>query len=64
MRMLLHVVPGPISFIYLKTVEGVLYNTFQITCQQHCLLEDDNHWHQFFEMLLCLMLQKGYATYL
>lgn len=44
LRMLLHVVKGPTSFAHLRTVEGVLYDTYQRACKTMGLLEDDSHW--------------------
>ncbi|XP_050056156.1 uncharacterized protein LOC126549818 [Aphis gossypii] len=45
LRMLLHKIRGPTSFSDLKTVNGILYNTFQSACNVLRLLEDDNHWN-------------------
>ncbi|XP_039287896.1 ATP-dependent DNA helicase pif1-like [Nilaparvata lugens] len=44
--MLLHVVHGPTSFSDLKTVDGVLYPSFQLACKTRGLLEDDKQWVQ------------------
>ncbi|XP_059221065.1 uncharacterized protein LOC131995857 [Stomoxys calcitrans] len=44
LRMLLHVVKGPTSFAHLRTVQGVIYNTYQMACKAMGLLEDDSHW--------------------
>ncbi|XP_060846341.1 uncharacterized protein LOC132926006 [Rhopalosiphum padi] len=41
LRMLLHVIKGPISFASLRTVQGVTYDTFQEACKAMGLLEDD-----------------------
>lgn len=43
--MLLHEIRGPTSFSDLKTVNGILHNTFQSACNVLGLLEDDNHWN-------------------
>jgi hypothetical protein len=43
-RMLLYVVTCPTSFEYLRTYEGVLYNTFQEACTARGLLETDDEW--------------------
>lgn len=42
--MLLHHVRGPTSFDYLKTVDGVLKETYQAACRDRGLLENDEHW--------------------
>ncbi|GBP36901.1 hypothetical protein EVAR_23203_1 [Eumeta japonica] len=44
LRMLLHHVRGPTSFQYLKTVDGVLKETYQAACRARGLLENDDHW--------------------
>ncbi|CAG4932716.1 unnamed protein product [Colias eurytheme] len=35
---------GPTSFAHLRTVQGVVYNTYQAACKAMGLLEDDSHW--------------------
>lgn len=45
LRMLLHVIKGPTSFDSLKTVNGVVHETYQAACLALGLLENDNHWH-------------------
>lgn len=45
LRLLLHKIPGPTSYEYLRTVNGVLCETFQQACQELGLLESDNHWN-------------------
>ncbi|GFQ85412.1 ATP-dependent DNA helicase [Trichonephila clavata] len=42
--MLLNVVKGPTSFKTLKSVNGILYPTYQAACLALGLLEGDNHW--------------------
>lgn len=42
--MLLHIIKGPTSFEHLRTVQGVVYNTYQAACKAMGLLEDDSHW--------------------
>jgi hypothetical protein len=44
LRMLLMVVRGPRSFDDLKTVDGVICNTFHEACLKRGLLEDDGEW--------------------
>ncbi|GBP39032.1 ATP-dependent DNA helicase pif1 [Eumeta japonica] len=44
LRMLLHIVKGPTTFARLRTVQGVVYNTYQAACKTMGLLEDDSHW--------------------
>lgn len=49
LRMLLHTVRGPISFAFLKTVNGVEHATFQGACWALHLLEGDQHWDDTLE---------------
>ncbi|GFY45891.1 ATP-dependent DNA helicase [Trichonephila inaurata madagascariensis] len=42
--MLLNVVKGPTSLESLKSVNGILYPTYQAVCLALGLLEGDNHW--------------------
>lgn len=44
LRLLLINVKGPTSFEYLRTVNGILYDTYHDACRELHLLEDDNHW--------------------
>ncbi|KAF0712114.1 Uncharacterized protein FWK35_00023214 [Aphis craccivora] len=44
LRILLHNVIGPMSFGYLKTVNGITYKSYREACQQLGLLKDDKHW--------------------
>ncbi|XP_019097485.1 PREDICTED: uncharacterized protein LOC109131243 [Camelina sativa] len=44
LRVLLHKIPGPTSFDYLKTVNGVLYKDFQEACYALELLDDDKEY--------------------
>lgn len=46
LRLLLHVVKGPKSFVNLRTVDGQVCETFQEACQQRGLLESDRHWEE------------------
>jgi hypothetical protein len=46
LRMLLHKVKGPTSFNDLRTVDGVLYDTYQAACLAMGLLESDNQWNE------------------
>jgi hypothetical protein len=54
LRLLLHHVPGPVSFQYLRTVSGHCCATFHEACQMGGLLEGDQLWH--------LTLQEAAAT--
>ncbi|XP_054708402.1 uncharacterized protein LOC129218210 [Uloborus diversus] len=49
LRLLLHEVRGPVSFIALETVERYVCATFKEACQLKGLLEDDNHWNATLE---------------
>ena len=42
--MLLHTVTGPRSFEDIKTVNSVIYQTYQAACKALDLIEDDSHW--------------------
>lgn len=44
LRMLLNHVVGPTSFEFLRTVNGVVYSTYQEACGALNLLDDDTHW--------------------
>ena len=46
LRLLLTVVKGPTSFENLRTVSGVVYDTFKSACVARGLLEDDEEWIQ------------------
>ncbi|EIE88044.1 hypothetical protein RO3G_12755 [Rhizopus delemar RA 99-880] len=48
LRLLLTVVRGPTSFGNLKTVNSVVYSTFQEACQALHLIEDDQEWLKCF----------------
>ena len=49
--MLLHIdiVKGPTSWEYLRTVNGVLYNTFKAACDAMGLLKSDEEFHKCLE---------------
>jgi hypothetical protein len=49
LRLLLITVPGLTSFKYLRTYQGVTYDTFKEACIARGLVENDNHWIQCFE---------------
>ena len=55
LRLLLVSVPGPTSFEDLRTVNGVLYDTFQEACLARRLIENDTAWVQCFEEAVCYM---------
>ncbi|GBP53109.1 hypothetical protein EVAR_97113_1 [Eumeta japonica] len=44
LRMLLQYVRGPMSFQHLRTVNGVIFQTYQGACKELGLLEGDEHW--------------------
>lgn len=46
LRMLLTKVRGPTTFESLRTVNGVLYNSFRDACKEYGFLDDDNEWHE------------------
>ena len=49
LRLLLHEVRGPTCFEDLRTVDGVVYDTFQEAANKRGLLEDDAHWNDTLE---------------
>ena len=54
LRILLHVVKGPTSFISLHTFQGITYEIFQGFSKAMDLLEDDTHWESTLsESVLC-----------
>lgn len=46
LRLLLTKVSGPTSFRALRTVGGVIHNTYQEACAAYGLLSDDKEWHE------------------
>jgi hypothetical protein len=44
LRMLLYIVKGPTSWEYLRTVDGVVYDTFKAACAARGLLETDEEF--------------------
>lgn len=46
LRMLLQHVRGPVSFEHLRTVNGVIFQTYQGACKELGLLEGDEHWQK------------------
>lgn len=46
LRILLHHVRGPTSFKDLKTINGVVKETYQAACRDRGLLENDDHWEK------------------
>ncbi|XP_055941748.1 uncharacterized protein LOC129971797 [Argiope bruennichi] len=76
LRILLHVVKGPTSFEYLRTVDGITYNTFQAACRAMELLESDSHFENIlseaalyslpasFRYLLAIIIVFCHVTYL
>ena len=44
LRILLHHVRGPLSFVNLRTVNGLVCRTYQEACSKLGLLQGDNHW--------------------
>lgn len=54
LRMLLHIVKGPTSFQNLRTVQNVIYDTFQGACKALGLLDDESHWENTLsEVSIC-----------
>ncbi|GFT32622.1 ATP-dependent DNA helicase [Trichonephila clavipes] len=49
LRLLLHEVPGPTSFQYLKTIEGRICCDYKEACQVRGLTENDEHWNATLE---------------
>ncbi|GBN38665.1 hypothetical protein AVEN_17120-1 [Araneus ventricosus] len=49
MRLLLHEVRSPMSFIDLRTFEGRVCETYKQACQLRGLLEYDEHWNKALE---------------
>ncbi|XP_038687481.1 uncharacterized protein LOC119986860 [Tripterygium wilfordii] len=49
LRMLLNVVKGPTSFEDIRTVNGVVFDTFKEACYALGLLEDDKEWSECLE---------------
>ncbi|KAF0758990.1 ATP-dependent DNA helicase PIF1-like [Aphis craccivora] len=54
LRLLLHEVRGPTSFLKLKTVNSTIQPTYQTACKAIGLLEDERHWDTTMEeAVLC-----------
>ena len=49
LRMLLTKVRGPTSFEHLRTVNGVVCQTFRDACKEYGLLDDDKEWHDVLD---------------
>lgn len=49
LRMLLNIVKGATSFEEIRTVDGVVYNTYQEACFHRGLLDSDGEWHAALE---------------
>ncbi|GBP19400.1 hypothetical protein EVAR_12442_1 [Eumeta japonica] len=49
LRVLLHHVRGPTSFQDLRTVNGVVKETYQAACREIDLLEDDDQWENILQ---------------
>ncbi|OMO85773.1 DNA helicase PIF1, ATP-dependent [Corchorus olitorius] len=49
LRLLLNVVRGPRSYEEIRTVKGVLYDTFQAACKAAGLLGNDREWNDAME---------------
>lgn len=46
LRLLLHHVPGAKSYADVRTVDGIVYGTFEEAALKHGLLEDDREWDE------------------
>lgn len=44
--LLLHEAPGPSSFEYIKTINGIIRVSLQSACRALVLLEDNEHWNR------------------
>jgi hypothetical protein len=54
LRILLHIVKGPTSFISVCTFQGITYEIFQVFCKAMDMFEDDTHWESTLsEAALC-----------
>lgn len=49
LRMLISKIPGPTSFKDIRTVNEIVYSTFQDACRALGLLDDDKEWHEVIE---------------
>ena len=49
LRLLLHNVPSPVSYDYLRTYNGVMYDTFNEAAMRRGLLEDDSAWQRMLQ---------------
>lgn len=62
LRVLLHIVKHPTSFISLRIIQSVTYDIFQGACKATCLLEDDTHWESMLSeaAICCLPISLRY----
>ena len=51
--MLLNIVKGPKNYDEIKTVNGIVYPTFQSACNTLGLLGDDREWHDALNEASC-----------
>ena len=49
LRMLLMVVKGALSYIDVRTYNGIVYETFREACQARGLIGDDSEWASLFD---------------
>ena len=49
LRLLLTVIPGPKSYEFLRTVNGIIHNTFREACVALHLTQDDKEWIKCFD---------------
>ena len=49
LRMLLHHVPGPKSFVDIRTIDGTVHPTYQAACKALGLLEDEKEIDRIME---------------
>ena len=43
--MLLNIIKGPRNFAEIRTVNGIVYETYQEACYALGLLDNDKEWH-------------------
>jgi PIF1-like helicase/Helitron helicase-like domain at N-terminus/Helicase len=48
LRRLLTIVPGPTSFDDLRTVNGILYDSFEAACRAHGIISHESDWEDCF----------------
>lgn len=64
MRILLHHIPGATSFLNLRTINGVLCDTYQECCRRRGLLMEDNEWELIMQEASISQIRELFVSFL